>query len=100
MGLFLLLTLYCAIRGRARWTTLAVLFCALGMATKQTMVGAPLLVVLWDWLFGARMRWRFYAALAATWLLLAYLVVSEPRPHSIGAIEGWTPLSYLLTQGA
>ena len=99
MGLFLLLTLYCAIRGTTRWTTLAVLFCALGMATKQTMVGAPLLVVLWDWLFGARMRWRFYAALAATWLLLAYLVVSEPRPHSIGAIEGWTPLSYLLTQG-
>ena len=99
MGLFLLLTLYCAIRGTTRWTTLAVLFCALGMATKQTMVGAPLLVVLWDWLFGARMRWKFYAALAATWLLLAWLVVSEPRPHSIGAIEGWTPLSYLLTQG-
>jgi protein O-mannosyl-transferase len=99
MGLFLLLTLYAAIRGSTRWMTLAVLCCALGMATKQTMVGAPLLVMLWDWLFGARMRWKFYGSLASTWLLLAYLVVSEPRPHSIGAIEGWTPLSYLLTQG-
>jgi protein O-mannosyl-transferase len=75
-----------------------VIFCALGMATKQTMVGAPLLVMLWDWLFGARMRWKFYAALAATWLLLAYLVVMEPRPHSVGSIEGWTPIGYLVTQ--
>ena len=99
MGLFLLLTLYCAIRGGTRWMALAVAFCALGMATKQTMAGAPLLVMLWDWLFGAKLRWKFYAALASTWLLLGYLVISEPRPHSIGAIEGWTPLNYLLTQG-
>lgn len=68
------------------------------MATKQTMVGAPLVVALWDWLFGTKMRWKFHAALASTWLLLGYLVVSEPRPHSVGSIEGWTPLSYLLTQ--
>jgi protein O-mannosyl-transferase len=122
MGLFLLLTLYCAIRAeeifrlkaeatgvkkKSRsfrlqaegWAALALCCCALGMATKQTMVGAPLLVVLWDWLFGARMRWKFYAALASTWVLLAYLVVREPRPHSVGSIEGWTPLSYLATQG-
>ena len=146
MGLFLLLTVYCAIRageifrlkaeatgpqsGRLKaeatrpqsrslkteattskrktrgfrlqaeeyWFAFSVMFCALGMATKQTMVGAPLLVMLWDWLFGTRMRWRLYAALGATWLLLAYLVVSEPRPHSVGSIEGWTPIGYLITQ--
>jgi protein O-mannosyl-transferase len=117
MGLFLLLTLYCSIRAAeisrlkteakgSAWIALAVLSCALGMATKQTMVGAPLLVVLWDWLFAERgryrrllaKRWPLYAGLASTWLLLAYLVASEPRPHSIGSIDGWTPLRYLATQ--
>ena len=74
MGLFLLLTLYSAIRAgeffrlkaEGRWIGISVICCALGMATKQTMVGAPLLVVLWDWLFASRMRWKFYAALAST----------------------------------
>lgn len=112
MGLFLLLTLYCAIRSReggsraAMWMTASVICCALGMGTKQVMVGAPILVVLWDWLFAGGpdasgrpvWRWRFYAALSTTWLLLAYLVATETRPHSVGSILGWTPLSYLVTQ--
>src|SRR5205085_5114509 len=53
-GLFLLLTLYCAIRG---WHAAAVTACALGMGSKETMIVAPALVVLWDRLFrseGAR----------------------------------------------
>src|SRR6185369_14122854 len=91
MGLFLLLTLYCAIRAReggsaaAMWTTASVICCALGMGTKQVMVGAPILVVLWDWLFAGEpdapgrpvWRWQFYAVLSTTWLLLVYLVASE-----------------------
>lgn len=96
MSLFLLLTLYFAIRGDK---VLAVACCALGMATKQTMVGAPLVVLLWDYVFASRMRWKFYAALGATWAVLAILLVASTRPHSVGAIEGWTPMSYLLTQG-
>ena len=55
MSLFLLLTLYCAIRagdGDARkwnaWSTAALVSCALGMATKEVMVVAP--VILWIWL--------------------------------------------------
>jgi tetratricopeptide (TPR) repeat protein len=75
-----------------------VIACALGMATKQVMVGAPLLVLLWDWTFGQRLRWKLYIALASTWLLLGYLVASAPRPHSVGSFEGWTPLVYLTTQ--
>jgi len=113
MGLFLLLTLYCSIRAAEvfrrqaeAWSALAIVACALGMATKQAMVGAPLLVIFWDWLFVApagstrwlKRRWPLYAGLAATWLLLAYLVASEPRPHSVGSIDGWTPLNYLVTQ--
>lgn len=95
MSLFLLLTLYFAIRGDR---ALAVICCALGMATKQTMVGAPVIVFLWDYLFAARLRWRFYLALAATWAVIVILLVASSRPHSVGAIEGWTPVSYLLTQ--
>ena len=118
MGLFCLLMLYCAIRagergittGRRRfWTALAIVSCALGMGSKQTMVVAPLMVWLWDWLFGERAaaaapeptqsRRGLYAGLAATWAVLAALVWMERWPHSIGfAREGWTPWTYLLTQ--
>jgi Tfp pilus assembly protein PilF len=111
MGLFYLLTLYCAIRaaergvGEARrrwWTGGAILACALGMGSKQTMVTAPFIVVLWDWLFAPReqrLRWRLYAGLAGTWVILAALVALERWPHSIGFDrEGWTPWTYLLTQ--
>jgi Tfp pilus assembly protein PilF len=75
------------------------------------MVSAPLIVWLWDWTFradvpadaerttGQRGRWRLYAGLAATWMILAALVAMERWPHSIGFNrEGWTPWRYLLTQ--
>ncbi len=119
MGLFCLLTLYCSIRAGERtsirrqrlWIAASVLACAMGMGSKQTMVVAPLIVWLWDWLFGERGpdaageasprtgRRVLYAGLAATWLILAVLVWMERWPHSIGfAREGWTPWTYLLTQ--
>jgi tetratricopeptide (TPR) repeat protein len=119
MGLFYLLTLYCAIRGaepgvdRARrrgWAAAAVVACALGMGSKQTMVTAPFVVLVWDWMFGSptaeateasarRLRWRLYAGLAATWAILAAGIALERWPHSIGIDrEGWTPWTYLLTQ--
>jgi tetratricopeptide (TPR) repeat protein len=114
MGLFYLLTLYCAIRGaepgidqarRRVWAAAAIIACALGMGSKQTMVTAPFVVFVWDWMFGApspgapRLRWRLYAGLAATWVILAAGLVLERWPHSIGiAREGWTPWTYLLTQ--
>src|SRR5262249_26027616 len=102
MGLFLLLTLYAAIRAwdaparaRAWWYGLSSAACAFGMATKQTMVGAPVIVLLWDWLFAPRRRWSLYAALAGTWVIVAVLVILAPRPHSVGQLGGWTPLTYL-----
>ena len=113
MGLCFATTLYCAIRasGRGadprairRWTIGAVVVCALGMGSKQTMVTAPIVVWIWDWIFleaagdrGSR-RW-LYAGLSATWVLLGALVAYERWPTSIGfALEGWTPWTYLLTQ--
>ena len=89
MGLFYLLTVYCFIRGSeagsggARWAWLAfsALSCAAGVATKEVMVTAPLMVLLYDRAFISgsfsaawRRNWPLYSALAATLLLLAHRV--------------------------
>jgi tetratricopeptide (TPR) repeat protein len=88
MGLFYLLTLYCFIRGAASprprlWYGLSVTACALGMASKEVMVSAPLMVLLYDRTFVSgsfRIAWRRHGrllgALAATWVLLGYVVTS------------------------
>jgi tetratricopeptide (TPR) repeat protein len=126
-GLFYLLTLYCVIRGAAPvgqafqpdaesakvrlesltyfWYTAAVLACLLGMACKEVMVTAPLMVLLYDrtFLTGSfgeawRRRWGLYLGLAATWGLLAYLVFSTgliARQGEMGAPDAW---SYARTQ--
>jgi tetratricopeptide (TPR) repeat protein len=86
MGLFYLLTLYCVIRSaassRVLWSLAAAAACAAGMATKEVMVTAPLIVLLYDRTFLAgsfraalRKRWGLYAILAACWGLLAYLMM-------------------------
>lgn len=110
MGLFYLLTLYAFLRSTetaARfWPSLAVAACACGMASKEVMATAPVLVLLCDRTFVAgtfraalRQRWRFYAGLAATWLLLAALVVgSHLRERGAGFSLGVTPLDYALTE--
>jgi tetratricopeptide (TPR) repeat protein len=104
MSLFYLLTLYCAIRAaqsarRALWTAASIAACALGMATKEVMVTAPLAVALWDVVFrrneGA--RWGLLAGLAATWLVFATLVSGEQREASI-AMSGSMSWRYLMTQ--
>lgn len=106
MGMFCLLTLYCAIRARdgahARgWAAAAVVSCALGMGTKEAMVTAPLAVALWDWIFSDRddhrVRWELVGALAATWVVLAAILLREVRGPSVDLAPDiiWR---YLLTQ--
>ncbi len=101
MGLFYLLTLYCAIRaverpaeaGRYRlgartaddfsvasgfsrtsaWAAAAICACALGMGTKEAFVTAPLMVVAWDFLMLDGL-WR--AVLARRWRLYAGLAAT------------------------
>ncbi|MFB3854050.1 MAG: tetratricopeptide repeat protein [Vicinamibacterales bacterium] len=105
-SLFYLLALYCAIRSRGSvwpktWTAAAVAACTLGIATKEIVVTAPLVVAAWIWLFepGASVRrdWRLPAALATTWVILAVLVWYEHRGPSleIGWRASW---QYLVTQ--
>jgi hypothetical protein len=111
MGLFYLLTLYCVIRGAGSarpmaWYVLAVLACLLGMASKEVMATAPLVVLLYDRTFlsgtfqGAlRRRWPLYVALTCTWGLLAYLVAgSTDRGGSAGFGLSVTVWQYALTQ--
>jgi protein O-mannosyl-transferase len=116
---FFLLTLYCAIRGTERstggefairrpsllsainpWYATSVLFCLLGMATKEVMAAAPLIVLLYDRAFlsgsfraALRRRWPLYICLAATWILLGWLTAStELLKHKVE--QGWME-SYL-----
>jgi tetratricopeptide (TPR) repeat protein len=114
MGLFYLLTLYGFIRGaeadghpRRRWFALSVAACLLGMATKEVMVSAPLIVLLYDrtfvsgsWREAWRRRWGLHVALAATWLPLVWLVAGTgwDRSNSAGLDVGITPWAYWLTQ--
>jgi protein O-mannosyl-transferase len=110
MGLFFLGTLYCAIRAadaaaRASvfWSSLAVALGALGMATKEVMVAAPLVLMIWDRLFlessERRPRRIFHIVLAATWIVLLILIVQSPRALSAGfGFEAWPWWRYLLTQ--
>ncbi len=113
MGLFYLLTLYCFIRGananaprKNLWFTFSVAACLLGMGTKEVMLSAPLIVLLYDRTFIAgsfngalRCRRWVYCGLAATWLFLLYLVVAvEGRSGSAGFGVGVPWWSYALTQ--
>jgi len=88
------------------WQIAAMAACAVGMASKESMVTAPLMVVLFDrgtafdsFAAACRARWRLYAGLAATWIVLAALMLASPRTLAAGfAGAHVTPWTYLLDQ--
>ncbi|MBW7894670.1 MAG: tetratricopeptide repeat protein [Opitutaceae bacterium] len=112
VGLFYLLTFYCFVRGldssRPRlWLTLCVISSLAGMATKEVMVTAPVLILLFDRALVAgtlaaawRLRRSWYLGLAASWLLLIGLLIQTggTRGEGAGLGLGATPWDYLLTQ--
>jgi hypothetical protein len=112
MALCYLLTLYCSIRAldksRARaWSVLAVVCCAAGVACKESMVTAPIMVMLFDRIFvyrNAREMWQrrspLYAGLLSTWVLLIALISTGPRIRSAGFSTGVSVWTYLLNQAA
>ncbi len=109
MGVFLLLTMYAALRAAmgpaTSWSSIAFVSCCLGMACKETMVTAPVLVMLFDrayvfssWKSAFRARRGLYLSLATSWLVLAMLVLSGPRGDVGGWSSGVSVWSYLLNQ--
>ena len=103
-ALFYLLVLYAAIRAARShqplfWHILAVVACLLGVATKETVVTAPLVVLLYDCTFTAssfreaiRRRWGLYLGLSASWMLLIGLVWSTGlwgRQEELGSPNPW-----------
>jgi len=109
MGLLYLSTLYCAARAMTAtahgrlWAMAAVVACALGMGTKETMVTAPVAVLLYDWVFVARSgrdlagRWRLHSALLLTWTVLVVLIATTAHDAARDFDDGKT-LPYLLAQ--
>ena len=109
MALFYLLTLYCAVRrgesGSGIWAAAAVLACAAGMASKEAMVTAPLLVLLHDRTFlsgsfgtALRQHRNLYIGLGSTWGLLGLLLSTAPHGRSIGFTTEVTAWGYALNQ--
>lgn len=112
----LLATLYASIRAwdarspktRFLWYVFGVVACLVGMGSKEVMVGAPLVIVLYDRAFrvaswkallsNANGRVAFYAALFATSFWLLVLVASGSRAETVGMQLGITWQQYLYSQ--
>ena len=93
-------TVFCSI-----WLTLAVIACLAGMASKEVMVSAPVMVLLFDRTFitgslakAIRASWPLYIGLASTWLLLLALNIGAPRGDTAGFQGGQSLISSWLTQ--
>jgi protein O-mannosyl-transferase len=108
-ALCLLGTLYGFARGvtgSRRWWLVAIGSCALGMASKETMVIAPVVVATLDrallapsWRRLLQERGGFYLALSATWALLAGLILaSDLAARGVGPGMGLGPLDYAVSQ--
>lgn len=88
-----------------RWTVLAVVCCWLGLATKEIAFSIPLAAIALTWLQNGKgatftkSNVRFFASLAAGWLLSAVLVLGgdASMDESLGR-SPHTPLGYLLSQ--
>jgi Flp pilus assembly protein TadD len=109
MALLYLQALYGFIRavvvGSAAWFSWSVAACLLGMASKEVMVTAPVAILLFDRSFIAgsfraalSRRWRYYAGLATTWLLLGALLGTGLKQRFVGFDVGVDPVHYALTE--
>jgi len=110
-GAFLLVAMGAALRAaRAphplRWRALAVFAVACGMASKEDMVVAPLLLMVWERAFvlptwaALRQRRSYLLALAGTWSVLAFCLALGPANATVGyhTVPPATAWQWLLTQ--
>jgi tetratricopeptide (TPR) repeat protein len=88
------------------WTVAAILASAGGMLSKQVMVTAPLIVLLYDWVFvssSLKEAWQkhrgLHIGLASTWCLLVLTFIASPVNETAGfAVKTISPLEYYLSQ--
>jgi tetratricopeptide (TPR) repeat protein len=87
---------------RVTWQIFSILACLLGAMSKEVIVTAPVMVLLYDRTFFAgslreawRLRWRYYLGLACTWLQLACLT-NNLGLRGIGFEQPMTWWSYAL----
>lgn len=116
MGFCYTATLYCFSRflsssadekdsiSTERFRAAAIFFCGAGMLSKEVMVTAPLLCLLYDRSFFSgsfasafRRNWRTYLLLVSTWVLLAVLHLTT-KGRGVGLEMGVTWYKYLLTE--
>ncbi len=99
VGFFYLATLYASFRywaaassaGRKVWLALATTACLAGMACKEVMVTAPVIVLLFERTFitgsfrrAMQKSWPLYVGLFLSWTLLLYLNYNAPRSDTAG----------------
>jgi len=117
MGLFYLATLACCIkfwdchskRLRSAMWLLATLFCTCGILCKETMATAPLVVLLYQWVFvGSTVReilrdsWTLYVGLMFCWVVIAavyamgYVTPGGGFGKSIAAHDWWLTQSQVV----
>lgn len=111
LGLFYFLSFYAFSRAATDrrplvWQVVAVLSCFAGVASKESMVTAPVMLLVYDYLFvsegnlatlRSRRGW-FYVALATSWLLLAALMRDLPS-RGVGFGSVMAPGPYALIEG-
>jgi len=86
------------------FAVLSILACFLGICTKEVVVTAPIIVLLYDRTFVSgtfrtawQRHWRLYAGYAGTWLLLAYLLANLSQ-RGVGLDMGGSWWAYALTE--
>jgi len=90
-------------RGEGGWLVASILACLLGALSKEVIVTAPVIALLYDRTFIAgsfreawRLRWPYYLGLASTWLLLACLMTGLHQ-RGVGFDQGVPWWNYALT---
>ena len=112
MGLFYLLTLYCAARSFSSstpgvWIAASVAACFSGLGCKQVIVTVPLMVLIYDRVFvsgtmakAVRKHWLIYLLLFSLWVPILYMSAGALRPsvHAGFAMKDITVAQYAVSQ--
>ncbi len=114
-GLFYLLCVYLFLAGvqsstSGKWLVLSALCCWLGIGTKEILVTAPLLVLIFDRVLIAKAwreivvsRWWYYLLLTASWIkVVPWSPFAQPlsafAESNVLIVKGISPLQYAATQ--